>query len=67
MMIPSLFMIVKRESMYPSSDRTISFFFFQGQNERYLVKNMVSILYILFMERNKSYTDQRKSMVGIFH
>ena len=53
--------------MYPSSDRTISFFFFQGQNERYLVKNMVSILYILFMERNKSYTDQRKSMVCIFH
>jgi WD40 repeat protein len=36
------------------------------QNERYLVKNMVLILYILFMELNKFYMVQLKLMVCIF-
>ncbi len=36
---------------------------FQEQNEHYLVKNMVLILYILFMGLNKFYMDQLKLMV----
>jgi WD40 repeat protein len=35
------------------------------QNEHYSVKNMVSILFILFMELNRFYMVQRKSMVCI--
>ncbi len=45
------------------TNKNLFLLFFQEQNEHYLVKNMVLILYILFMGLNKFYMDQLKLMV----